>query len=96
MEAQKKSNFNEDDQEDETDKPYKAGPIPNEAKDLAHAYQKDYFQKMEALAKKYNKSLQAFFVLVGDVPPPSRRELSQWGVYQAWYRQKGPTPMPDN
>ncbi|KAG6846241.1 hypothetical protein H0H93_015107, partial [Arthromyces matolae] len=86
----------QDEDEDESIYPHKAGRIPNEAKELAHAYQKEYFEKMEALATKYGKPVKHFYILVGDVLPPGRREVSEWGVFQSWYNSFGEKRKPAN
>ncbi|KAG6816828.1 hypothetical protein H0H93_007696, partial [Arthromyces matolae] len=86
----------QEEDEDESIYPHKAGRIPNEAKELAHAYQKEYFEKMEALATKYGKPVKHFYILVGDVLPPGRREVSEWGVFQSWYNSFGEKRKPAN
>ncbi|KAF8969031.1 hypothetical protein BDZ97DRAFT_1754959 [Flammula alnicola] len=73
---------------DDEDKPtgpgYSPGPIPSAAKDAAYAAHVEFMEKLENLAKEYNKPVKHFLSLVGSDVPSTRR-LSTWDAYQRWY-----------
>ena len=70
--------------DEESTDPYSSGPIPSTAKDAAYAAHGKFMEKLEKLAKEYNKPVKHFLSLVGSDVPSTRR-LSAWDAYQRWY-----------
>lgn len=67
---------------------YKAGPLPEAAKEAAFALHQTYQQQMQDLANEYEKPVKHFFQLVGQAPIKTRR-LNTWNAFQAWYGVHG-------
>lgn len=72
---------------------YKAGPIPEEAKEAAFALHQTYQQQMQELTNQYEKPVKHFYQLVGQDSVKSRR-LNPWNAFQAWYGVHG-EPHPE-
>ncbi|KAG6904463.1 hypothetical protein DXG01_009709, partial [Tephrocybe rancida] len=69
--------------------PHKSGPIPNDAKEEAFALQATFRNGIEALAAKIGKSPDTLYALIGEGAKISRRTVSLWGVFEAWYAREG-------
>ncbi|KAG6904360.1 hypothetical protein DXG01_010673 [Tephrocybe rancida] len=69
--------------------PHKSGPIPNDAKEEAFALQATFRNGIEALAARIGKSPDTLYTLIGEGAKISRRTVSLWGVFEAWYASKG-------
>lgn len=67
---------------------YKAGPVPEEAKEAAFVLHQNYQQQMQELANQYKKPVKHFYQLVGQDSIKSRC-LNPWNVFQAWYGVHG-------
>ncbi|KAG6912466.1 hypothetical protein DXG01_014361, partial [Tephrocybe rancida] len=69
--------------------PHKSGPIPNDAKEEAFALQATFRNGIEALAARIGKSPDTLYALIGEGAKISRRTVSLWGVFEAWYASEG-------
>ncbi|KAG6904034.1 hypothetical protein DXG01_013064, partial [Tephrocybe rancida] len=69
--------------------PHKSGPIPNDAKEEAFALQATFRNGIEALAARIRKSPDTLYTLIGEGAKISRRTVSLWGVFEAWYASEG-------
>ncbi|KAG6913171.1 hypothetical protein DXG01_009072, partial [Tephrocybe rancida] len=65
--------------------PFKSGPIPEEAKQRAFAIHANFEKQIQDLAAEIGKAPQLLFSLVGEGPLLSRRALTRWGAFEAWY-----------
>jgi hypothetical protein len=73
---------------------YTRGPIPSACKEEALQAREDFNQRLEEIAKDYNRPLHTIQELVGEVSRVPRKKM-MWNMYQQWYARHGAKTKPD-
>jgi hypothetical protein len=73
---------------------YTRGPIPAACKEEALQAREDYNERLEEIAKNYNRPMRTIQELVGEVTRVPRKKM-MWNMYQQWYARHGSKTKPD-
>jgi hypothetical protein len=73
---------------------YTRGPIPAACKEEALQAREDYNERLEEIAKNYNRPMRSIQELVGEVTRVPRKKM-MWNMYQQWYARHGSKSKPD-